>query len=43
MVDVSGRVIGITVGGWGSGLHIVGYAIPINTALAVATHIDKHS
>jgi S1-C subfamily serine protease len=43
LVDVSGRVIGITVGGWGSGLHIVGYAIPINTALAVATQIDKHS
>jgi S1-C subfamily serine protease len=43
LVDVSGRVIGITVGGWGSGLHIVGYAIPINTALAAATQIDKHS
>ena len=39
LVDLSGRVIGITVGGWGSGLHIVGYAIPINTALAVATQI----
>jgi S1-C subfamily serine protease len=42
LVDLSGRVIGITVGGWGSGLHIVGYAIPINTALAVATRIDQH-
>ncbi len=40
LVDLSGRVIGITVGGYGSGLHIVGYAIPINTALAVATQID---
>jgi hypothetical protein len=40
LVDLNGRVIGITVGGYGSGLHIVGYAIPINTALAVATQID---
>jgi hypothetical protein len=32
-------VIGITVGGYGSGLHIIGYAIPINTALAIATRI----
>jgi S1-C subfamily serine protease len=43
LVDLSGRVIGITVGGWGSGLHIVGFAIPINTALAIAAQIDKHS
>jgi S1-C subfamily serine protease len=44
LVDLNGRVIGITVGGWGSGLHIVGYAIPINTVLAVATRIaDGHS
>ncbi len=41
LVDLNGRVIGITVGGYGSGLHIVGYAIPINTALAVATRIDE--
>ena len=40
-MDLNGRVIGITVGGSGSGLHIVGYAIPINTALAVATQIDN--
>jgi S1-C subfamily serine protease len=40
LVNLNGQVIGITVGGWGSGLHIVGYAIPINTALAVATQID---
>jgi S1-C subfamily serine protease len=39
LVDLSGRVIGITIGGYGSGLHIIGYAIPINTALAVATQI----
>jgi S1-C subfamily serine protease len=39
LVNLNGQVIGITVGGSGSGLHIVGYAIPINTALAVATQI----
>jgi len=39
LVNLNGQVIGITVGGWGSGLHIMGYAIPINTALAVATRI----
>jgi S1-C subfamily serine protease len=40
LVDLSGRVIGITIGGSGSGLDITGYAIPINTALAVATQIN---
>jgi S1-C subfamily serine protease len=39
LVNLNGKVIGITIGGSGSGLHIVGYAIPINTALAVATRI----
>jgi S1-C subfamily serine protease len=39
LVNLNGKVIGITIGGSGSGLHIVGYAIPINTALAVATQI----
>jgi S1-C subfamily serine protease len=39
LVNLNGQVIGITVGGWGSGLHIMGYAIPINTALAVARQI----
>ena len=44
LVNLNGQVIGITVGGSGSGLHIMGYAIPINTALAVATRIaDSHS
>jgi Trypsin-like peptidase domain len=41
LVNLNGQVIGITVGGSGSGLDIVGYAIPINTALAVATQIDN--
>jgi S1-C subfamily serine protease len=40
LVDLNGRVIGITIGGSGSGLDIIGYAIPINTALAVATQIN---
>ena len=39
LVNLNGQVIGITVGGSGSGLQIIGYAIPINTALAVATQI----
>jgi S1-C subfamily serine protease len=40
LVNLNGQVIGLIVGGYGSGLHVVGYAIPINTALAVATQID---
>jgi hypothetical protein len=40
LVNLNGQVIGIIVGGSGSGLQIVGFAIPINTALAVATQID---
>jgi S1-C subfamily serine protease len=39
LVNLNGQVIGIIVGGYGSGLHVVGYAIPINTALTVATRI----
>jgi S1-C subfamily serine protease len=39
LVNLKGQVIGITIGGSGTGLDIVGYAIPINTALAVATQI----
>jgi S1-C subfamily serine protease len=39
LVDLNGKVIGVTIGGSGSGLAITGYAIPINTALAVATQI----
>jgi hypothetical protein len=40
LVNLNGQVIGIIVGGSGTGLDITGYAIPINTALAVATQID---
>jgi S1-C subfamily serine protease len=39
LMNLNGQVIGITVGGSGSGLDIIAYAIPINTALAVATQI----
>jgi S1-C subfamily serine protease len=39
LVNLKGQIIGITVGGSGSGLTITGYAIPINTALAIATQI----
>ena len=39
LVDLNGKVIGITIGGSGSGLAVTGYAIPINTALAVATRL----
>jgi S1-C subfamily serine protease len=39
LVDLNGKVIGITIGGSGSGLAITGYAIPINTALADAKQI----
>jgi S1-C subfamily serine protease len=41
LVNLNGQVIGIIVGGSGTGLHIVGFAIPINTALAVAARIDN--
>ena len=43
LVNLNGQVIGITVGGSGTGLSIIGYAIPINTALAVATQIADGS
>jgi S1-C subfamily serine protease len=43
LVDLNGRVIGITIGGYGSGLDIVGYAIPINTALEIAARIADGS
>ena len=39
LVNLNGQVIGVIVGGWGSGLNVVAYAIPINTALAVAAQI----
>jgi S1-C subfamily serine protease len=39
LVDLNGKVIGITIGGSASGLNVTGYAIPINTVLADAQQI----
>ena len=39
LANPNGHVIGIIVGSSGSGLNTVGYAIPINSALSVATQI----
>jgi S1-C subfamily serine protease len=41
LVNPNGHVIGIIVGSSGGGLGTVGYAIPVNTALAIATQIDN--
>jgi hypothetical protein len=43
LVDLNGRVVGITVVEAGSGLKPTGYAIPINTALSIATQIDNQA
>ena len=44
LVDLNGRVIGLTIGGSGGPSNVTGYAIPINTALADAGQIaDGHS
>jgi hypothetical protein len=40
IADLNGDVVGLTVAEAGSGLNVDGYAIPINTALAVAARID---
>jgi hypothetical protein len=39
LTDLNGKVIGIIVGTSGGGLSVTAYAIPVNTALAVATRI----
>jgi S1-C subfamily serine protease len=39
LVDLNGKVIGITIGGSGTSVNNTGYAIPINTVLAIATQI----
>ncbi len=41
LVDMSGEVIGVDVAGSGTSPHFVGYAIPINSALAIARQIDR--
>jgi S1-C subfamily serine protease len=43
LVDLNGRVVGITVAEARSGLNTDGYAIPINTALATAARIDARA
>jgi putative serine protease PepD len=44
VVNLSGQVVGIDVAGAGSGLRNIGFAVPIDKALAVASQIDaKHS
>jgi S1-C subfamily serine protease len=40
LVNLSGQVIGISVAGTGSGLRHTGFAVPIDTALAVAKRIQ---
>jgi len=39
LVDLNGKVIGITIGGSGTSVNNTGYAIPINTVLADAQQI----
>jgi S1-C subfamily serine protease len=41
LVALAGQVIGIDVAGAGGGLHNIGYAVPINQALAIARIIDR--
>lgn len=43
LVNLSGQVIGIDVGGAGSGLHARGFAIPVNRALAVARELQSRA
>jgi S1-C subfamily serine protease len=44
VVNLSGQAVGIDVAGAGSGLHNIGFAVPIDKVLAVASQIDaKHS
>ncbi|HTT50512.1 MAG TPA: trypsin-like peptidase domain-containing protein [Streptosporangiaceae bacterium] len=43
LVNLSGQVVGIDVGGAGSGLHAKGFAIPVNRALAVARELQSRA
>ncbi len=43
LVNLSGQVVGINVGGAGSGLHAKGFAIPVNRALAVAKELQSRA
>lgn len=43
LVSLSGQVVGIDVGDAGSGLHVKGFAIPIDRALAVAKELQSRA
>jgi S1-C subfamily serine protease len=43
VVNLSGQVVGINVGGAGSGLHAKGFAVPINRALTVARQLQSRA
>lgn len=43
VVNLSGQIVGINVGGAGSGLHATGFAVPINHALAVARELQSRA
>lgn len=43
LVNLSGQVVGIDVGGAGSGLHAKGFAIPVNRALTVAKELQSRA
>jgi S1-C subfamily serine protease len=43
LVNLSGQVVGIDVGGAGSGLHAKGLAIPVNRALTVAKELQSRA
>jgi S1-C subfamily serine protease len=43
LVNLSGQVVGINVGGAGSGLHAKGFDIPINRALTVARELQSRA
>ncbi len=40
LVNLSGQAVGINVAGSGTGLHHTGFAVPIDTSLAVAKRIQ---
>ena len=40
LVNLSGQVIGLDVAGWARGVDATGYAIPVNSALAVARQLN---
>ncbi len=43
LVNLSGQVVGVDVGGAGSGLHAKGFAVPIDRALVVARELQSRA